>query len=121
MTDKVAAVAPNETVRTASALMKKNGVGSVLVGGPEKPVGIVTETDIVQKAVAGDQSPFTTRIESIMSFPLITIEASGSALQAVEMMNNNGIRHLAVTEGGRVIGMISMRDLLRPFAVSPEG
>jgi CBS domain-containing protein len=121
MTDKVVAMAANETVRSASILMKKNGVGSVLVGGPEKPVGIVTETDIIHKAIASDQSPFTTQLESIMSFPLLTVEADRSALEAIEKMNHNGIRHLAVTEKGRVVGLISMRDLLRPFSGSSEG
>lgn len=121
MTDRVITMTGGESVKAAAVLMKKNGVGSVLVGGPEKPIGIVTETDIVQKAIANDQSPITTQIESIMSYPLQTIEADRTALEAVELMNHNGIRHLAVSQEGRIVGMISMRDLLRPFTVSSEG
>ena len=120
MTAKVVGVPPSATIKEAAALMKKNCVGSVLVGDGDNPVGIVTETDIVQKAVAGDRSPYTTKLEEIMSYPLIMVEAGQTGLEAAETMNDNGVRHLAVTENERVIGILSMRDLLRPFTDSQE-
>ena len=120
MTRDIVKVPTPTTVKEAAALMKKNGVGSLLVNDGKDLVGIVTETDIVHKIVGLDLSPQMTQVESIMSYPLLSIEAEHPVEEAAEMMIRNGVRHLAVTEKGQVVGMISMRDLLRPFYVPQE-
>ena len=120
MTRAVVKVPASMTVREAAALMKKNGVGSLLVSEGQNVIGIITETDIVQKIVAQDLNAQNQKLESIMSFPLMSIEADHLVNEAAEMMIQNGIRHLAVTQMGQVVGMISMRDLLRPFYLSQE-
>ena len=120
MAEKIVSAPAPTTVKQVAILMKKNGVGSVLVGELNDPIGIVTETDIVHRAVAEDRSPLVTRVESIMSYPLITVEAEGVAIEAADIMAQNGIRHLAVTEKGKVIGIVSMRDLLHPLTASQE-
>jgi signal-transduction protein with cAMP-binding, CBS, and nucleotidyltransferase domain len=115
MTSKVVKVPAQATIIQVADLMKKSSIGSVLVTDGENLVGIVTETDIVHKAVAEDQNPHVTKVESVMSYPLVTIETHRYIPEAAEMMVQNGIRHLAVTEKGQVVGMISMRDLLHPL------
>jgi len=120
MTRDIVKVPTPTTVKEAAALMKKNGVGSLLVNDGKDLVGIVTETDIVHKIVGLDLSPQMTQVESIMSYPLLSIEAEHPVEEAAELMIRNGVRHLAVTEKGQVVGMISMRDLLRPFYVPQE-
>src|SRR3972149_2354603 len=120
MTRDIVKVPTPTTVKEAAALMKKNGVGSLLVNDGKDLVGIVTETDIVHKIVGLDLSPQMTQVESIMSYPLLSIEAEHRGEEAAELMIRNGVRHLAVTEKGQVVGMISMRDLLRPFYVPQE-
>jgi CBS domain-containing protein len=115
MATSVFTVSKKTRIKETSDLMKKNGVGSLLVKEEEQILGIITETDIVQKVVAKGLSPLITGVDSVMSFPLITIDADSEIEKAAEQMVENGIRHLAVTQNGQVIGMISMRDLLRPF------
>jgi CBS domain-containing protein len=80
-----------------------------------KVQGIVTETDIVRKVVAANLPLAVTTAGQIMSAPLITIDRARSVAEADELMNRYSIRHLAVTEGGRVVGILSVRDLLRPI------
>ena len=121
MTSKVVKVPAQASVIQVAHLMKKSSIGSVLVTDGENLVGIATETDIVHKAVAEDLNPHHTKVESIMSYPLLTIETHRNIPEAAELMVQNGIRHLAVTEKGQVVGMISMRDLLQPFYDSRKG
>ncbi len=121
MAKSVFAVSKNTKIKETADLMKRNGAGSLLVKDEDQIVGIVTETDIVHKIVAQGLSPEITGVDAVMSFPLMTISADEGIEQAGRQMLENGIRHLAVTQDGDVIGMISMRDLLRPFYSQGEG
>jgi signal-transduction protein with cAMP-binding, CBS, and nucleotidyltransferase domain len=113
MSDKIVSVPAQETVGKVALMMKQHGVGSVLVNDGTNPVGIVTETDIVQKVVAEELSPLSTKVNSIMSYPLMSVDADAVLAEAAETMEHNGIRHLAVMEKGRVKGIVSMRNLIR--------
>ncbi|MBI3610408.1 MAG: CBS domain-containing protein [Nitrospirae bacterium] len=115
MAKSVFTVLKKAKIKESADLMKKNGIGSLLVKEGEQILGILTATDIVHKVVANGLSPQITDTETAMSFPLITIDADSEIEQAGEQMVENGIRHLAVTQNGRVIGLISMRDLLRTY------
>jgi CBS domain-containing protein len=107
-----------ESVRTAAAMMTQHGVGSLLVeDGWGEVQGIVTETDIVRRMVASDLAATTTAVEQIMSAPLITIDRGRSLEDADELMHRHHVRHLAVTEEGKIVGILSVRDLLRPIGV----
>lgn len=106
------------SLKAAAERMKKDGVGSLLVEDRKQIVGIVTETDIVQKLVAAGLPAEETSVESVMSFPLITVEGDMPVKDAARMMVENGIRHLAVEDNGVVSGMVSMRDLLRLMLTS---
>jgi signal-transduction protein with cAMP-binding, CBS, and nucleotidyltransferase domain len=75
-------------------------------------VGIVTETDMVRKALATGESQGNLTVEKIMTYPIRTIEAGRSTQEASDMMGTLGIRHLGVTENGQLVGIISVRDLL---------
>jgi len=121
MANSVFTVSKQTKIKETADLMKKNGVGSLLVKDQDDIVGIITETDIVHKIVAKGLSPQITGVDAVMSYPLQTIDAESGIEAAGEQMAENGIRHLAVTENGRVVGVISMRDLLRPFFVRGEG
>lgn len=121
MAKSVFTVSKKTKIKETADLMKRNGVGSLLVKDEDQIVGIVTETDIVHKIVAMGLSPQITGVDAVMSFPLMTIEADEAIEQAGRQMVENGIRHLAVTQDGDVTGVISMRDLLRPFFIPREG
>ncbi|HUK57128.1 MAG TPA: CBS domain-containing protein [Nitrospiria bacterium] len=109
-------ISKKNKIKETADLMKKNGVGSLLVKEEDQILGIITETDIVHKVVAQGLSPQITTVDAVMSFPLMSIEADADVEEAGLQMVENGIRHLAVTQDGQVVGMISMRDLLRSFS-----
>jgi signal-transduction protein with cAMP-binding, CBS, and nucleotidyltransferase domain len=113
MSDKIVSVPAQESVGKVALAMKQHRVGSVLVNDGANPVGIVTETDIVQKVVAEGLMPLLTKVNAIMSYPLVAVGAEASLAEAAEMMEHNGIRHLAVMEEGRITGIVSMRNLIR--------
>jgi signal-transduction protein with cAMP-binding, CBS, and nucleotidyltransferase domain len=121
MAKNVFTVSKKTKIKETADLMKKNGVGSLLVKEEDQILGIITETDIVHKVVALGLSPQITAVDAVMSYPLMTIEAESEIEEAGQQMVENGIRHLAVTQDGQVFGMISMRDLLRPFYSRGKG
>jgi signal-transduction protein with cAMP-binding, CBS, and nucleotidyltransferase domain len=105
-------VSHTTTVNDAASKMSAEKIGSLFVEKKGELVGIVTETDMVRKAVATGASLGNLTVEKIMTFPIKSIEASRSAQDASDMMGDLGVRHLAVTENGKIIGMVSVRDLL---------
>lgn len=105
-----------ESVRTAAVMMAQNHVGSLLVeDGWGTVQGIVTETDIVRKVTACDIPPLEKKVTQIMSSPVITIDRTRPVTDADKLMGHHHTRHLAVTESGRIIGVLSVRDLLHPI------
>jgi len=102
----------NDTVEKAAKLMKKNDLGSVLVADGKKIEAIVTEGDIVRKAVAVGK--LDVPIKKVASKPLLTIRADRDLVEAAKALAKNGIRRLAVVDSaGKVVGMISERDILK--------
>ncbi len=105
-----------ESVKTAAAMMAHHRVGSLLVQDDQGEVqGIVTETDIVRKVTAADLTPAGTMAAQVMSAPVITIDRERSVAEADELMDRHHTRHLAVTENSRIVGILSVRDLLHPI------
>lgn len=109
------------TIQEAAKVMKRERVGSILVTQGDQVSGIITETDIVQKLVAANLDPVNTRVEMVMSSPLLTIEADRSVSEANDLMDRKHVRHLGVTEAGKIVGMISVRDLLHPLYLEEGG
>ena len=75
-------------------------------------VGLITETDIIRKAVADEVDLAHHTVEQVMSTPMITLEVTWPLEDAYEMMKDSGVRHLLVTKEGAVVGLVSLRDLL---------
>ncbi len=92
--------------------MRDERIGSLLIETDGKLVGIVTNTDIVRKAVADNLDLTTARLESIMTSPLATIETTRYPQDAQDLMADLGIRHLVVQEAGKTAGLVSARDLI---------
>ena len=99
-------------VTEAASKMSAEKVGSLFVEKKGELVGIVTETDVVRKAVATGAALGNLTVEKIMSLPIVTIESYRSNGDASDMMSDLGVRHLGVTENGKIVGIISVRDLL---------
>lgn len=108
-------IRPDAVAVEAAQQMRAGKVGALLVRDSGRDLGIVSETDLARKVLAESRDPAQTRVGSVMSAPLVTIDIAASPHEASDLMAEAGIRHLAVLDGGEVVGMLSVRDLLRYF------
>jgi CBS domain-containing protein len=98
--------------QTAARIMRDRGIGSLFVTNGKEIVGILTDTDMVRRVVAAGADTRKTTAEQIMSAPILTIEQNKTVLDANDLMAQTHIRHLGVTQDGKLVGMISVRDLV---------
>lgn len=105
-------VGPSVSIVSAAKKMKTARVGSLFVKKGKKLVGIVTDTDIVRRGVAMSKPLGKLTVEKIMTSPICTIEGSATVDDAQDMMGDLGVRHLAVTQAGEIVGVVSVRDVL---------
>ncbi len=117
MADKVLTAGPNTTVNRAAKLMAERGVGSIIIVKKKKPVGILTERDLLMKVVSLDLKPSKVKIGKIMSSPIMTISPNIDITDAARMMAHSKIRRLPVVEKGILIGILTASDIT---AISPE-
>jgi len=112
MTPKVITEDEETLVTKLSKDMELAGIGSVVITKVGKPVGIVTDRDIALKIFASKRNPSEVKAKEIMSSPLITIEPDVSLEKACELMADGGIRRLPVIEDDKLVGIISLRNIL---------
>ncbi len=113
MSDVVLTVGPSHTLRDAAAMMAEKGVGAALVADDETPVPcILTERDILLSLGSGED-PDSERVADHMSDSVIVASPEWSLERAAAEMSRRGIRHLVVYEGPELVGILSMRDIVR--------
>ena len=101
------------TVLISAKKMRRHHVGSLVVTDHDaRPIGIVTERDLVDKVLANGKDPKEIHIESVMTDRLISVTSKAPIVKAQAMMAQHKIRHLPVIEDGLLLGMISSRDIL---------
>jgi CBS domain-containing protein len=110
--EKFITVARDTDVQTAARLMRDRRISSLFVTNGQEIVGILTDTDMVRRVAATGVDTLTTTAEQIMSAPILTIEEDKTVLDVSDLMAEKRIRHLGVTQGGKLVGMISVRDIL---------
>jgi signal-transduction protein with cAMP-binding, CBS, and nucleotidyltransferase domain len=116
MTVGVFTLAADNTVSDASRLMRKTGVGSIIVMQKGKARGILTERDIIYKVIAPGHDPKKTKLARIMSRPLKVIKASDRVESAASALRTNKIKRLPVVNAaGKLVGIITEGDLLRVY------
>ena len=115
MTKRPKSIGPKTSIVSAAKTMRSARVGSLLVKKGKQLVGIVTDTDIVRRAVATSKPLGKLTVDKVMTTPLCTIEGSQPVDDAQEMMGDLGVRHLAVTKGGAIIGVVSVRDVMLSY------
>jgi len=122
MARNIVTVDKQATAMEVAAIMDTKNVGSVLVVDKTdgKYVGIVTERDIVRKVVAKGLDGSSYLVKGVMSSPLVTIESTKTIFEAGDLMDQKRVRHLAVTEGSEVVGILSIRDLINPSQYDEE-
>jgi CBS domain-containing protein len=117
MTRNLVGIQRGTSAIEAAKLMKAHKVGSVFVKQDDRIVGIVTEPDIIRKVVGAERVPYYVPVEDIMSSPVIGIDSRRPITEAADLMEQHGLRHLAVLNGGSIVGVLSVRDLLHPVSV----
>jgi predicted transcriptional regulator len=103
----------NVSVSEVGSIMIKNNIGAVIITKNEKPVGIITEVDIIKRCCIDRVCSEDLKAKEIMASPLITIEADAAIGEAAKIMSDKDIRRLLVTENEQVIGIITEKDVLR--------
>ncbi len=103
------------TASQAAKVMSNDHVGFAIVQRDGKPIGMVTEWDFVNKIVAKDLDPKTVKLSEIMNTPLMSVDPKTPTDQVTVLMSKNGVRRLPVVENGKLIGVITSRDVLRIF------
>ena len=109
----VFSVSVTVTVAEAVHEMNRRKIGSVLVMEGGVLVGIFTERDVLMRVVAADRDPKITPVAHVMTRSPVTIHSSMTIEEVMDLHSGKHFRHLPVVENGRVIGMISVRDILR--------
>jgi len=104
-------VGPERTIRDAAVIMEQSGIGSLAVIDDAQLVGIVTDRDLVRRALARDL-PADARVDSVMSTPVVTIDADDDLHHAFALFRTNAVRRLAVVRDGRFLGTVTIDDLL---------
>jgi CBS domain-containing protein len=113
MSNLVLSVNPGHTLREAATAMAERGVGAAVVIDAEQPgPGILTERDLLQ-VIGGGQDPDRERVGDHLSSDLTFAAPDWSLEAAAEAMVRGGFRHLIVVDGGEMIGILSMRDIVR--------
>jgi len=107
----------DKTAKDAGELMKKTRKGCVIVTIDTRPVGILTDSDLIRKIVSKDIKASTVKINDIMSKPLVTVKPEDDILVAVRKMRKSNIHRLPVITGEKVVGLISLSDIAK---TSPE-
>jgi len=113
MSEVVLTVGPSHTLREAAAMMVEKGVGAALVTDDERPVPcIVTERDILNSLGRGED-PDSERVGEHMSEGVVAASPEWSLEHAASEMSKRGIRHLVVFDEGDLLGILSIRDIVR--------
>jgi CBS domain-containing protein len=117
MNSPVITADPSESIQEISIKMTASKAGSVVITENDRPVGIVTDGDIVTKVVSKDSRPSSIRAIDVMSKPLHMIESEKEIIEAARAMRKFGIKRLGVSYKNGLVGIISISDIL---AITPE-
>jgi CBS domain-containing protein len=110
---EVFAIAPEATVFEALNLMAEHNIGALLVMTGDEIAGIVSERDCIRKVDVKGRNARDTKISEIMTSSVITVEADQPLEDCMGLMIDKNIRHLPVCEGKKLVGLLSVRDVLR--------
>ena len=118
MSSPVVTIKEDASANRVAELMDKHGLGGIIVTSKEeKPLGIITERDLVGRVLAKNVKPDSVKAKEVMTSPLITIEPDETIKEAARRMSRLNIRRLGVVYRGQLIGVLSSKDVL---AVVPE-
>ena len=109
---RIVSVRPEQSVLEAIKVLASEDIGAALVMTGARLVGILSERDYTRKVVLKGRASDTTRVEEIMTAQVIVVNPRTKARECMALMTERNIRHLPVVDEGRVLGMISIRDIV---------
>lgn len=109
---RVVSVAPEMTVLEAIKVLAREDVGAAIVMSGSRLAGIVSERDYTRKVILQGRASNTTRVEEIMTANVVCVTPRTKARECMELMTEKQIRHLPVVDDSRVVGMVSIRDIV---------
>ena len=124
MTKKVVKIDKSKNALAAAKLMAKTGVGSLVIVERGKPVGIITDRDIMVQVVVKGLKPGRVRVDKFMSKPLVTINPDTPMIEVAKLMEEHNIRRVPVVARGKVVGIVTSTDMgkaskiLAPYLLS---
>jgi CBS domain-containing protein len=116
MSSEIRSLSEDDSLRKAGQLMQQWKLGSLLVTDRQSYVGVITDSVLAREVVAKGLDPNTTVVKTCMRTPVATIEGDQPIIDAVRMMKERATRHLAVTQDGQIIGVISVSNILRYYS-----
>lgn len=109
---RVLSVDAEQTVIEAARLMTEFNIGAVPVLRDGALIGIFSERDLMRRVVAGGRSPAMTKVSEVMTSKPQTVSADADVDECMQLMREAGFRHLPVMEGAKLLGLISLRDIM---------
>ena len=116
MVKNIITLGSEATVKEAAKLMNKHEIGCLVLMNREKPVGIVTERDMLKRVLLKSKDPRKTKVGKIMSKPLVVCEPQTEIRDAVRLMVEGKIRRLPVVEDSHLLGLVTFTDIVRSSA-----
>ena len=109
---QVFSISPDATVFEAIELMAEKNIGALLVTSNDKLVGVISERDYTRKVALKGKSSRETKVSEIISSPIVSATPDHSLEECMRLMTGNRVRHLPVLDGGRLVGIVSIGDLV---------
>jgi CBS domain-containing protein len=109
---RVVKVSPQQSVLEAIKILASEDVGAAIVMSADQLAGILSERDYTRKVVLKGRAAESTRVEEIMTRNVVVVTPRARARDCMALMTENNIRHLPVVDNGRVVGMVSIRDIV---------
>jgi len=109
---EILTTSPDDTVYEALRLMGEKNIGALVAMENDQVLGILSERDYSRKVVLQGRTSRNTKVGDIISRPAITVRSKDGIEKCMELMTSNRIRHLPVVDDGRLVGVISMGDLV---------
>jgi len=110
---EVHTIKSHQTVMEALILMAAKNVGALPVVDDGKVIGVISERDYARKLILKGRSSATTAVSEIMSSPVITVDTHQSVEKCMNIMTDSHLRHLPVVEDGKLLGLLSIGDLVK--------
>ncbi|MCY1286038.1 Inosine-5'-monophosphate dehydrogenase [compost metagenome] len=114
-------IGPDDTVLEALRVMAENNVGALPVIDGDQLVGVVSERDYARRIILKGRSSVGTPVKAIMSAPVVTVEPRQDLRACMELMTERKLRHLPVLDAGRLVGLLSIGDLVKEVIAEKDG